>query len=148
VKAASLLAERIAKAVGQRISNAGELTHLFPTPEILADAKLANLGLSDKRAETIRTLTRAVCDGKISYERTTDSEAFEAQLRQIPGIGSWTAQYVAMRALRETDALPEGDPVLLRALSLKTSRELEKRADAWRPWRSYASMYLWGAANG
>ena len=66
-----------------------------------------------------------------------------ARLREIPGIGEWTAQYVAMRALGEPDAFPPGDLGLLRALGLPGARELQQRAEAWRPWRAYASMYLW-----
>ncbi len=147
VKGATTLAGRIAKSFGRRISDAGNLTYLFPTPEILADAKLTGVGLTEKRAGTIRALARAVCDGKISFERIADSDAFLSQLLEIPGIGRWTAQYVAMRVLGEPDALPTGDLGLLRALGLRTSRELEKRAEAWRPWRSYASMYLWSTAN-
>ncbi|HXD32762.1 MAG TPA: AlkA N-terminal domain-containing protein [Pyrinomonadaceae bacterium] len=146
VKDANALAGRIAQSFGQPISGAEGLTHLFPTPEILADAKvesLGRLGLPRKRAETIRALGRAVCRVQISFERIVDSDAFLAQLREILGIDSWTAQYVAMRALGEPDAFPTGDLGLLRALDLKTSGELEKRAEAWRPWRSYASMYLW-----
>jgi len=143
VNGATALVGRIATSYGQRISDADDLTHLFPTPEILADAKLVGIGLDEERAETIHALARAVCDGAISFERIVDSGAFLAQLREIPGIGCWTAQYVAMRALGDPDALPAGDAGLLRALGLRTSRELEKRAEAWRPWRSYASMYLW-----
>ena len=147
LKGATALVGRIAESYGQPISDADDLTHLFPTPEVLADAKLAGLGLTEERAETIHTLARAVCDGAISFERIVDSDAFLAQLREIPGIGCWTAQYVAMRALGEPDAFPTGDVGLLRALGLKTSLELEKRAEAWRPWRSYASMYLWSTAE-
>ena len=147
VKGATTLAGRIAQSYGQRISGAGNLTHLFPTPEILAHAKLAGLGLIKKRAETIRALARAVCNRQISFERIVDSDAFLTKLQEIPGIGAWTAQYVAMRALGETDAFPAGDLGLLRALSLRTSHELDKRAEAWRPWRSYASMYLWSTAE-
>lgn len=143
VKGATTLAGRIAKSYGQPISDAAGLTHLFPTPEVLADAKLTGLGLTKKRAETIRALARAVCAGQISFERIVDSDTFLAQLRELPGIGCWTAQYVAMRALGEPDAFPTGDLGALRALGLRTSGELEKRAEAWRPWRSYASMYLW-----
>jgi AraC family transcriptional regulator, regulatory protein of adaptative response / DNA-3-methyladenine glycosylase II len=142
VKEATALAGRIAKSFGQPIFDAGPLTHLFPTPEILADAKLAGLGLTEKRAATIRSLARAVCDGQISFERIVDSDAFLTQLREIIGIDCPTAQYVAMRALGEPDAFPTGNLGLIRALGLKTSGELEKRAEAWRPWRSYASMYL------
>jgi AraC family transcriptional regulator of adaptative response / DNA-3-methyladenine glycosylase II len=64
-------------------------------------------------------------------------------LCEIPGIGKWTAQYIAMRALGEPDAFPSGDLGLLRALGLENSAELERRAEAWRPWRAYATMYLW-----
>ena len=147
IKDANVLAGKMAKSFGQRISGADNLTHLFPTPEILADAKLAGLGLTKKREETIRALARAVCNGQISFERIVDSDAFLSQLCEIVGIDRWTAQYVAMRALGDPDAFPTGDLVLLRALGLKTSGELEKRAEAWRPWRSYASMYLWSTGK-
>jgi AraC family transcriptional regulator, regulatory protein of adaptative response / DNA-3-methyladenine glycosylase II len=143
VKGATSLAGRIARSFGQPISNAVDLTHMFPRPEVLADAKLTRVGLTGKRSETIRALARAVCDGRISFERVVDSEGLLAQLREIPGIGSWTAQYVAMRALGEPDAFPSGDLGLLRALGLNSACKLEKRAEAWRPWRSYAAMYLW-----
>jgi 3-methyladenine DNA glycosylase/8-oxoguanine DNA glycosylase len=95
------------------------------------------------RAETIRLLARAVCDGKIKFEGVADSEAFLNQLCEIPGIGKWTAQYVAMRALGEPDAFPSSDLGLLRAMSLENARDLERHAEAWRPWRAYAAMYLW-----
>jgi len=147
VKGATAIAGRIAKSFGQRISFAHDLTYLSPTPEILADAKLTTVGLTAKRADTIRALARAVCDRQISFDRIVDSDAFLAQLREIPGIGSWTAQYVAMRALGEPDAFPSGDLGLLRALGLRKPSELEKRAEAWRPWRSYASMYLWSTTK-
>jgi AraC family transcriptional regulator of adaptative response / DNA-3-methyladenine glycosylase II len=147
VQDANALAGKIAKTFGQRISGADNLTHLFPTPEILADAKLAGLGLTNKQAETIRALACAVCNGQISFERIVDSDVFLAQLCEILGIDRRTAQYVAMRALGEPDAVPTGDLDLLRSLGLKTSDELEKRAEAWRPWRSYASMYLWSTAT-
>jgi len=67
------------------------------------------------------------------------------RLMKIPGIGKWTAQYVAMRALGEPDAFPTGDAALLSALNLESSAELELRAEAWRPWRAYATMYLWNS---
>lgn len=147
VRGASTLAGRISKSFGQSFAGPEGLTHIFPTPEVLAEAKLTGVGLTLKRAETIRALARAVCGGQIRFEGVNDSEAFLARLVEIPGIGSWTAQYVAMRALGEPDAFPTGDLGLLRALGLKTSRELEKRSEAWRPWRSYASMYLWSTGR-
>jgi AraC family transcriptional regulator, regulatory protein of adaptative response / DNA-3-methyladenine glycosylase II len=143
VKGATALAGRLARSFGQTFSAPNGLTHLFPAPEALAHAKLTTVGLTTKRAETVRALARAVCDGQIGFERIIDSEAFLTRLCAIPGIGAWTAQYVAMRALGEPDAFPSGDLGLLRALGLRNVRELEARAEGWRPWRAYAAMYLW-----
>jgi len=143
VKGASALAGRMANKFGKRFSGAKGLTHLFPTPEALAEAKLTSIGLTGARAETIRALARAVCDRKINFEGIVDSEAFLERLCEIPGIGKWTAQYVAMRALGEPDAFPSTDLGLLRAMNLSNYRELEQRAEGWRPWRAYAAMYLW-----
>jgi AraC family transcriptional regulator of adaptative response / DNA-3-methyladenine glycosylase II len=147
VKGATALAGRIAKAFGRPFSAAGNLTHLFPLPEVLADAKLASIGLPNARAETIRALARAVSDGQISFEGIVDSDAFLTRLCEIPGIGKWTAEYVAMRALGEPDAFPTGDLGLLRTAGVESSRELEQCAEAWRPWRAYAAMYLWNIAG-
>ncbi len=120
-KKANALVGRVAKAFGQSMSGADELTHLFPTPETLAEAKLVNVGVNKKRADTIRSLARAVCDGSIRFERIIDTDTFLLQLREIPGISDWIAQYVAMRALGEPDAFPSGDVDLLRALGLETA---------------------------
>ncbi|MBV9759392.1 MAG: DNA-3-methyladenine glycosylase 2 family protein [Acidobacteriaceae bacterium] len=143
VKGATTLAGRMVAAFGQPLVAGGALTHLFPSPAVLADANVASIGLPKARAETIRALARAVCDKQIGFERIPDTGAFLDRLCEIPGIGKWTAQYVAMRALGEPDAFPTGDIGLLRALELANARELEPRAEAWRPWRSYAAMYLW-----
>jgi AraC family transcriptional regulator of adaptative response / DNA-3-methyladenine glycosylase II len=143
VKGATALAGRMVSSFGKPFSGAKGLTHLFPRPDVLADAKLTTIGLPGARAETIRALARAVCDKRIRFEGVVDSEAFLQRLCEIPGIGKWTAQYVAMRALAEPDAFPIGDLGLLRATALASSRELEHRAESWRPWRAYAAMYLW-----
>jgi AraC family transcriptional regulator of adaptative response / DNA-3-methyladenine glycosylase II len=142
VKGATTLAGRLATTFGQPFAAAG-ITRLFPQPEILADANLTGIGLTTARAETIRALARAVCNGKISFEGVVDTDEFLAQLCEIPGIGKWTAQYVAMRALGEPDAFPSTDLGLLRAMGLESSCELERHAEAWRPWRAYAAVYLW-----
>ncbi|HLQ51083.1 MAG TPA: AlkA N-terminal domain-containing protein [Terriglobales bacterium] len=147
VKGATALAGRMVRAFGQPFSAAGNLTHLFPRPEALADAELGSIGLPRARAETIRALARAVCDGLIRFEGVVEPKAFLTRLCEIPGIGEWTAQYVAMRALGEPDAFPSGDLGLLRSLTLDNSYELERRAEAWRPWRAYAAMYLWSMAS-
>jgi AraC family transcriptional regulator, regulatory protein of adaptative response / DNA-3-methyladenine glycosylase II len=146
VKGATTLAGRIARAFGRQFSPAAGLTHLFPPPEVLAEANLHNIGLPKARAETIRSLARAVCEGRLSFHGIASSEAI-TRLREIPGIGKWTTEYIAMRALGEPDAFPSGDLALLRASGLPTFRELEKRADAWRPWRAYAAMFLWNVAS-
>lgn len=143
VKGATTLAGRMVAAFGQPFAAGSSLTHLFPSAEVLADANVASIGLPRARAETIRALARAVCERQISFERIVDTGAFLERLCEIPGIGKWTAQYVAMRALGEPDAFPPGDLGLARALALGSARELEPRAEAWRPWRSYAAMYLW-----
>ena len=99
------------------------------------------------RADTIRALARAVCDGDIAFEGVVDSDAFLARLREIPGIDEWTAQYVAMRALGEPDAFPFGGQDLKRALALNDTSGLDLRTERWRPWRAYAAMYLWNDAD-
>jgi AraC family transcriptional regulator, regulatory protein of adaptative response / DNA-3-methyladenine glycosylase II len=148
VKGATTLAGRLAKSFGQPFSGADGLTHLFPTPEALADAKLTGIGVTRARAASIQALARAVNRGEIRFDGAVDSEAFVARLQEVPGIGKWTAQYVAMRALGDPDAFPSGDLFLLRALSMTDASELDKRAEAWRPWRAYAAIYLWSTAGG
>jgi AraC family transcriptional regulator, regulatory protein of adaptative response / DNA-3-methyladenine glycosylase II len=143
VRGATALAGRMVEEFGEQFRAGDKLTRLFPTPEVLAGANLSRIGVTRARAETIRGLARAVCDGQISFERIADTNAFLSRLREIPGIGDWTAQYVAMRALGETDAFPASDLGLRRALSLQSPRELQQRAEEWRPWRAYATMYLW-----
>jgi AraC family transcriptional regulator, regulatory protein of adaptative response / DNA-3-methyladenine glycosylase II len=147
VKGATSMAGRMVSAFGQPFRGASGLTHLFPAPEVLASATLGDIGLTGARSETIRALAHAVCSGKVNFEGVVDSDAFLRRLCEIPGIGEWTAQYVAMRALGEPDAFPSADLGLLRALALETARELEHRAEAWRPWRAYAAMYLWRIAS-
>jgi AraC family transcriptional regulator, regulatory protein of adaptative response / DNA-3-methyladenine glycosylase II len=120
---------------------AAGLTHLFPTPAALAEADLAAIGLPRARAETIRRLAAAARDGALALDAPSEDPA--RQLTSIPGIGPWTAAYVAMRAHGEPDAFPVGDLALSKALGGLTPREIERRAEAFRPWRAYAAMRLW-----
>lgn len=143
VRAATTLAGRLVETFGQPCALTSGVTHLFPTPEVLAEADLTRVGVMPGRAATIRGLARAVRDGKLSFEGIVNNELFVSRLREIPGVGEWTAQYIAMRGLSEPDAFPLGDVGLLRSLALKSARELESHAEAWRPWRAYAAMYLW-----
>ena len=147
VKGATTLAGRIVRLFGKPFDGGAGLTHLFPTAEALADADLTRAGLTRARAATISALARAVCERQISFEGIMDVEAFLARLCEVPGIGTWTAQYIAMRALGEPDAFPAGDIALLRAMEVTSARELERRAEAWRPWRAYAVMYLWNVGH-
>jgi len=143
VKGATSLAGRIAIAYGKPFRGPGGLSHIFPTPQVIGKAKLESVGLTRARADTIRSLALAVAKGEIRFEGVVNLEKFLQRLCEIPGIGRWTAQYVAMRALGEPDAFPSSDLGLLKALSLSSSREAEKRSKPWRPWRAYAAMYLW-----
>lgn len=147
VAAATCVAGKLAQAFGKPLAKANGLSHLFPTPEAFAEARREQLPMPGKRAETIRLLAQAVCDGKIRFDSLKNVEEFLESLCEIPGIGKWTAQYVAMRALGEPDAFPSGDLSLQRTLGSKNAAELERRAEVWRPWRAYATIYLWTTAH-
>jgi AraC family transcriptional regulator of adaptative response / DNA-3-methyladenine glycosylase II len=99
------------------------------------------------RARALGALARAVRNG-LALDGRRDVPATRAALLELPGIGPWTVEYIAMRALRDPDAFPAGDLVLRNALGGISARELLARADAWRPWRAYAAMHLWSAAAG
>jgi AraC family transcriptional regulator, regulatory protein of adaptative response / DNA-3-methyladenine glycosylase II len=145
VKGATRLAGRVVKAFGRPFCATGGLTHLFPTPDILAGADLRTVGVIGSRARAIQALACAVCKQQIRFEKIVDSDALLARLLEVPGVGEWTAQYVAMRALREPDAMPFADLGLLRGAGLSNARRLEERSLGWRPWRAYAAMYLWAS---
>jgi AraC family transcriptional regulator of adaptative response / DNA-3-methyladenine glycosylase II len=148
VAGASTLAGRLVRAFGTPTSGAlPPLTHLFPSPEAIAEADVARVGLPQKRAETIRALARAVHEGRIIFSSVANVEDFQSRLCELPGIGNWTAQYIAMRALGDPDAFPGSDLGLLRGASLTSERKLAQRAESWRPWRAYAAMYLWQGAE-
>jgi AraC family transcriptional regulator of adaptative response / DNA-3-methyladenine glycosylase II len=91
----------------------------------------------------LRALAGAVVSSQIDLSPGVDARAVSQQLTQLPGIGPWTAEYIAMRGLRWPDAFPAGDLGLLKAANLKSTKELDKLAEAWRPWRAYAAMHLW-----
>jgi AraC family transcriptional regulator of adaptative response / DNA-3-methyladenine glycosylase II len=146
VAAARTVAGRIAAAFGERLPGGGVA---FPTAERLAGARLEGLGLTRARAAALGALSRAVADDPRLLEPRGTLDEMVARLSTLPGVGRWTAQYVAMRALREPDAFPEGDLGLLRALERRGVRPspaaLLRRAEAWRPWRAYAALHLWNA---
>ena len=141
VKGATTLAGSLVRAFGRAYASPHKLSYVFPQPEDLAEADLMSIGLTKARAATIQGLARAVVNGKVSFEGVVAPENFLSGICEIPGIGAWTAQYIAMRALGEPDAFPSGDLGLLRSLGLKNSHELERRAR--RGAAAYATMYLW-----
>jgi AraC family transcriptional regulator of adaptative response / DNA-3-methyladenine glycosylase II len=151
VAAGRTLAARILARFGRRVGT-GEagLSHLFPTPRVLAGASLEGLGLTGVRARSINALARAVASGALDFAAPADEVA--ARLAALPGCGPWTASYISLRALGEPDAFPAGDLVLRRqaagpAEPPLTSRALAERAEAWRPWRGYATLHLWSATE-
>ena len=147
VRGATTLAGRLASLWGTAIEGGAGLVRLFPTPMQLMQAGIERAGVMPARADTIRSLAHAVASGGIVLDARADVSATVAALRALPGIGAWTAEYVAMRALGEPDAFPSGDLVLRRMAGDLSARALDRRSDAWRPWRAYAVMLLWEAAT-
>jgi AraC family transcriptional regulator, regulatory protein of adaptative response / DNA-3-methyladenine glycosylase II len=157
VVAARGLAGKLVRAHGETLAApyAGiipGLTHVFPSPERLAQVDFAALGMPKARGAALAGLTRAVIDDPHIFSPLAHLDESVAKLRALPGIGEWTAQYIAMRELREPDAFPAGDIGLMRALADADGRrpstaELKARAEAWRPWRAYAALHLWVACE-
>ena len=112
----------------------------FPTPEQLAASPLR--GMPGARATAVAELARAVLDGRVRLDGSQDLETSAGTLCALPGIGDWTAQVIALRALGEPDAFPAADLGLLQAFGL-SPRALRERAEAWRPWRAYAAAAVW-----
>jgi AraC family transcriptional regulator of adaptative response / DNA-3-methyladenine glycosylase II len=151
VRAATTLSGRLAAAFGDPIDCGDGLTRLFPRADVLAEADLSGIGLPRARAATLRALASAVARGEPVLDASRGYEAVVERLCEIPGIGAWTAQYIAMRALGEPDAFPAGDLGVRKALANGagplSAAAVERLAEPWRPWRAYAVMHLWcGAA--
>jgi len=139
VAAARTFASRLVAQCGKPLDSPwGTLSHSFPTAETVAEHPLDGIGLTGARAASLRALAEAVASGRLSLEPTADRDEARAQLLALPGIGPWTVEYVAMRALRDPDAFPATDLVLRRATDDDAAR-----AESWRPWRAYAAMHLW-----
>lgn len=147
VAAATTIAGRLATRFGRAIEGVDGLDRIFPTPTQLAAAPIEEAGVIGARAETIRTLARAVIDGRVGFATASTPEVVTRALESLPGIGPWTAQYIAMRALGEPDAFMSGDLILRQMAGGLTARALEQHAERWRPWRAYAVMLLWQAAT-
>ena len=147
VAAATTLAHRLVNRFGEyRIGARPGLERAFPTPQCLVDARLESIGLPKTRAATIKALAKGCLDGTVGFQAGQRLDEFVASFITLPGIGDWTAQYVAMRALSHPDAFPAGDLVLQQVLGAGkrlSLKETESRSQVWRPWRAYAVLYLW-----
>jgi AraC family transcriptional regulator of adaptative response / DNA-3-methyladenine glycosylase II len=164
--------EALVRAIlGQQVSLAGARTLasrlvrltarpgpvVFPTAEHVADVPLRSLrglGLTRARAQTLHAAARAVCDGRVRWETLREQPTGEAErsLRDLPGIGPWTASYVLMRGLGHKDAFPIGALGVHKALEAACGPGLGRRrvaemAEGWRPWRAYATLYLWDSLS-
>ena len=140
VAGATTIAGRIAVRFGAATALGEGFTRLFPPPAALAEADLTGIGFPTARGRAINALATAVRDGELALDGTQPILEAKAALLRLPGIGPWTAEYVALRALLDRDAFPASDLVLRRALADAS------RAEAWRPYRAHAAIYLWRAA--
>jgi AraC family transcriptional regulator of adaptative response / DNA-3-methyladenine glycosylase II len=153
VAAARTLASRIVQRYGIAIeAGAGSgLDRLFPGPEQLVDADLGQMGITQARINTIQGIAGALIDGRVDFAVEQPLERFISRWVQLPGIGEWTAHYIAMRVLKHPDAFPAADLILRREANPGgdplSTKALQALAESWRPWLAYSVMYLWRAAT-
>ncbi len=147
VAAARTLMGRFVAALGSSVETPfPELRFAFPTATHVASAsaeKIRTLGILPSRAKTIVGLATSVAEGRLRLEHGVDVEEKLAGLGSLDGIGDWTGQYIAMRALGWRDGFPHSDLILRKALGLEKAREVLAAGEAWRPFRGYAVMHLW-----
>jgi 3-methyladenine DNA glycosylase/8-oxoguanine DNA glycosylase len=152
VVGASTMTDRLVRAFGVPLAPVeGTAPFIgFPAPQTLADAgadTLRTIGLTNAKAATLHGVSVAVATGALDLIalRSAPTEHAEATLIALPGIGPWTAHYVRMRALGDRDAFPAADLGVLKAMATAgiAKRDIESRAEAWRPWRAYATLHLW-----
>ncbi|MHC5229575.1 AlkA N-terminal domain-containing protein [Enterococcus sp. LJL99] len=149
VKAANTIAKRIVKAFGPKIQTEfSGLTHLFPTPEVFLaleniQESLGQLGVTAAKSNSIYQLADYFVTGKIKLDYSVQPEVEMKEIQTIKGIGSWTAQYIAMRTMGWTDAFLETDVGVKNAVAPLSTKEFQKIAGQWHPWRSYVVLNLW-----
>jgi len=149
VAAATTFARRLVDAYGAHLPGmSSDFDRQFPAPEVLAEAPLESIGLPRSRAATVRALATACASGQLDFGPGQALEEFVARCVALPGIGPWTAQYIALRGLGQPDAFPAGDLVLQQVLGHAQGQRLSERAtearsQPWRPWRAYAVLHLW-----
>jgi AraC family transcriptional regulator, regulatory protein of adaptative response / DNA-3-methyladenine glycosylase II len=141
------LAGRFVAALGDPlVTPIAAVVRLFPTPQKVAESstdQIGSLGIVGRRANAIITLAREVAAGRLILEPAADVAMTLGQLEAIAGIGRWTAQYIGLRALGWADAWPSGDVALIKVLGAVSARQADEFAEAWHPWRSYATLHLW-----
>jgi AraC family transcriptional regulator, regulatory protein of adaptative response / DNA-3-methyladenine glycosylase II len=156
VAGASTLAGRLVGRHGKPVPGPAPpgLTHTFPSPARLADGDLDGIGLTRARARAIREFAHAVAEGRVRLDRSVPLDELVDSIVALPGLGPWTAHYVALR-LGGPDAFPASDLGLRRAVAngsspaaLPSARQLTARAAAWRPWRALAAVHLWSSGGG
>jgi AraC family transcriptional regulator of adaptative response / DNA-3-methyladenine glycosylase II len=152
VRAARTVLGRIARSFGEALESdeSGAAALLFPSASriaSLAQDDLTAIGITGARARTLIGLAREVASDRIVLEPESDVDATVDRLTALPGIGTWTANYIAMRALRWPDAFLAGDLVVLKALGETRPASALRASEAWRPWRAYAVMHLWRNAT-
>jgi AraC family transcriptional regulator, regulatory protein of adaptative response / DNA-3-methyladenine glycosylase II len=150
VVGARTLAGRIVKTLGEPLAEPdGALTHIFPSPAVLAEAEFGGLGITQGKITAMRTLAQQVANGTLMLDYSSDRRETVEQLLRLPGVGPWTASYIAMRVLGDPDAFPLTDLGLRRAfekLGLDARpRSIAARAEMWSPWRAYAAHHLWAS---
>lgn len=153
VAGAGAMAARIVSRWGTPVEGLAALglTHLFPTPATLATADLTSVGLTASRAATVRAFAQAVEQGAVWLDRGQSLETLVESLTAIPGLGPWTAHYLALR-LSHPDAFPSADAGIRRALATAvggpvSARDAAERAAAWAPWRAFAAAQLWSTTT-
>ena len=156
VKGATTLAGRLVARFGAPLDSADSdaeaplVDRLFPAPATLAEADLRTIGMPTARARALSGLAAAVAAGELALDPAADPDTTRARLEELPGVGPWTAQYIAMRALGAPDAFPASDLGLLKAWAERSGQpvqapELEAVSERWRPWRAYAALHLWSS---
>ncbi|GAB4003294.1 hypothetical protein GCM10029992_44380 [Glycomyces albus] len=147
--AAATIAARLAERYGEAVTDPeGGLRYLFPAPADLAEADPADLPMPASRKRTLTGLAAALAAGEVDIGPGADWQTARTQLASLPGIGPWTVEMIAMRALGDPDAFPVADLGVIRGateLGLPTGSALTGLAEAWRPWRAYAVQYLWAS---
>jgi AraC family transcriptional regulator of adaptative response / DNA-3-methyladenine glycosylase II len=149
LRAARTISARLVAELGKPLTvPAGDLTHVWPEPEVLAEADLSTIGIPTARQTSIRSLATAIAAGDLAIDLAADRGEVRARLLELPGIGPWTTSYVMMRALGDPDAFMPTDLGVVRSLEQLGVRDgAAAVSERWKPWRAYAQQHLWAAGT-